>query len=260
MKRLLISAALIAAACTPQPAPAPTQPSALTTDAAGNRMEALNGVERACSEDGAWCVLNGETGVRVVFTAEGAEREIASFAAAPEEKREPWAFIVRQADGDTALVGLTSTQEQMYSGGGGAATFVTLYAVSATTPSGESARAVLTAPMSASLMIRACFDEEDTRARREACHDTYEFTGVLPLDLNNASGPARLLLTTEAQTAPGRRDRNTDSTQQPPLTEADLAPWRDETCSYRRAATFDATAGEYKFDQPLPPCTDYLEP
>lgn len=237
-----------------------TQPASLVrpalpmTDAAGNSMEALTQAEggsRWCSEDGAWCVeagaepriINGERSI--ALPAESAELAV-------------WPVIVRLAeDGeDAALVGLASTEHQMYSGGSADATQVALYAAPR---EGGEARHVLTLPVSGSASIRACFDAEDEEARKAACTDEYMFDTRVTLDSTNADGAPRIVLETAASTYPGRRSRQEDSTESPPLDDDDLVWAHDETCSYRRVFT-RGPDGAYAPDEPMPPCADYLEP
>lgn len=263
MKHLMIGAALFACACAPPAPPASAPEQEMSRDGAGNRLEALAGAERACTQDAAWCVVTDPAGTRVLFNANGAEREIATFASVEGEQRETWPFIVRQPGtegGESVLIGLQRTEHQMYSGGGASVTFVTLYALSSGTAIGALAAPVLTAPTSASVTIRACFSEADVAARRDACADEYNFAGEFSLDTENSIGPPRLVLTTVATSYPGRRSRTSDSTTEPPLEAADLVAVRDESCSYRRVASFDTTVNAYVFEQALPPCTDYLEP
>lgn len=264
MKCVVIATALLACACAP-PAPPPSAPAAaVETDGAGNRLEELDGAAgRFCTDDGAWCVMTDATSARVLFTENEAERDIASFPVVEGEQRETWPFIVREprADGgESVLIGLERTQQQMYSGGGASAKFVTLYALSSRTAIGALAPPVLTAPTAGGATIRACFSEADVAMRREACADEYGFAGVLSLDADNAIGPPRLVLTTVATTFPGPRSRRSDSTTEAPPQESDLVAVRDETCSYRRVASFDPTVNAYVFDQELPVCPDYLEP
>lgn len=251
MRSWVIALAALACACN-QPAPTSTEHTrdagALPmADRAGNRMEALvqDSSGRFCTGDGLWCVTddgaimhNGEEWARIALY----------------EADRVWPALVRQGGDDArALIGVTTTQTAMYSGGGGEAVQVTLYDVSA-----DGAAPVLSAPLSGQIAIRACFNEDDARARRQACQDQYEFDGRLTLDAGVDSGAPQLVLTTQATTYPGRRSRTGDASSEEPLQEADLQAARDERCSYRRVARRDN--GAYVWDAPLPPCNDYLEP
>lgn len=257
MKRMIIAAAALLCACTPTPAAKSEAPpaSAPLADAAGNRLEALtDSAGRWCTGDGVWCVAAVDE-VNVNVTR--GEQAAAGFAvdAAPDGGSWAiWPHIVRVGRNDESVfVGVTRTANQMYSGGGGSATTLTLYGISSGAPAD-----VLSAPLSGDVTIRACFGEEDMEARHGACHDEYAFAGALTLDETVAEGAPRFILTTEATTFPGRVSRNQDSTTAPPLQQSDLVRWRDDVCSYRRVAT--RQGGAYVWNEPLPPCSDYLEP
>jgi hypothetical protein len=264
MKRLMIAAiALLACACTPPAAentvdtaepslPAVTLPVA---DQAGNRMEALSQAsERWCTGDGVWCAVNDGAGVVVT---RGGQQAGSIAVGEPGENNswDAWPVIVRigRNDGE-ALLGVVFTTNQMYSGGGGQASQLILYSVS-----NGVVNEVTRMPLSASSDVRACFDEDDEKQRAGACHDQYTFVTRIGLDESVTEGAPRILLETAAGSFPGRVTRNADSLEAAPLTQADLVWAHDETCSYRRTYSQGAD-GLYSPDQPLPPCTDYLEP
>lgn len=264
MKRLMLIAVLAAVcACTPpaEEAPAAVEVPSLpgvtlpVADQAGNRMEALtqNG-ERWCTGDGVWCATKDGVGVQVT---RGGEPAGSLAVGEPGEGNawDVWPVIVRVGrNDDSALVGVAFTERQMYSGGGGEATQLYLYGVS-----GGAANEVVRIPLSASKMIRACFAEADQERRAGACNDEYAFVTRITLDEGVAEGAPRVMLETAAGAYPRAAALNTDSAEEPPLTEADLQWSRDETCSYRRTYTRGAD-GLYAPDQPLPACEDYLEP
>lgn len=251
MKRLFICIALLGA-CAQEPAevdagpPAELAPVSLpVADQAGNRMEALtqNGA-RWCTADNAWCVEADESGARAINGAA---------TIALSDPLDVWPNIIRNADG-SVVVGLIRSQSQMYSGGGGEASELLLHAVA--NGAAEEAGAL---PYHGALMIRACFDEESQRARREACQDQYDFATRISLNEAAASGPAQILLETAATTYPGQLSRNEDSADRGPLQASDLVTWVDTACSYRRTYIKGAD-GRYAPDQPLPDCSQYLEP
>lgn len=251
MKRVFVCIAFLGA-CAQDPAevdagpPAELAPVSLpVADQAGNRMEALtqNGA-RWCTADNAWCVETDEGGARVISGAT---------TIAMGEPLDVWPNIVRNADG-SVVVGLIRAQSQMYSGGGGEAGQLQLYTVA-----NGAAQEAGALPYHGSLMIRACFDEEDQRTRRDACHDEYNFATRISLNEGPDSGPAQLLLETAATTYPGRVSRNEDSSERPPLQASDLTRWVDPACSYRRTYIRGAD-GRYAPNEPLPDCSQYLEP
>ena len=264
MKRLMIAAmAVLAAACTPpaaETAPDTAEPSlsAVTlpvADQAGNRMEALSQTsERWCTGDGVWCTVND--GVGVVVMKGGAQvGSIAVGEPGDNNSWDAWPVIVRVGrDDDSAILGVVFTTNQMYSGGGGQASQLILYSVA-----NGVTNEVTRMPLAASSTVRACFDADDETQRAGACQDQYTFVTRIRLDETIAEGAPHILLETAAGSYPGRVTRNSDSLEAAPLTQADLVWTHDETCSYRRTYAPGAD-GLYAPDQPLPPCTDYLEP
>ena len=165
---------------------------ALQSDASS--LQALTRVDdRACTGDGAWCVglaqgvQDGEPVVRPVL-----RRGDASLAAPPADSEvesfQPWTGLIRLGDGG-ALAGVQVETRSMYSGGGGQATELRLYRLDAR---GDAASTpVLSLPIQGSLMIRACFSEEDMTQRAGACHDEYGFEGVLTVEAGGGRDPAR---------------------------------------------------------------------
>lgn len=250
MKRFSFALAVLAVACGQRDAEAPEAPVAeahVSFDAAGNRMTELQEHARGqCTIDGEWCIAIGDGAARVTHAGATVAIPVVDEATAGV-----WPRIV--LTGAAALIGVSNEVSTPYSGGGGRATHVTLYEIA-----DGAARPVLTFPLAGSIGIRACFDDEDVVARLEHCADEYSFTGALSLDAENSDPAPRLTLTTEATTFPGRRSRSEDSSVRPPLTDADLVRWRDQTCSYTRVA--QRVGDAYVWDAPLPACTDYLEP
>lgn len=260
MRAFLLAGLLALAACQETPAegnaaaPAQTTPPQLApvelpqSDAAGNRLEALSQLGDGgvyCAGAETWCVsqtsetsvsVSHETGAPIALSAEG----------------EMWRNII--VSPDSAIVGVIETETQNYSGGGGSAQHLVLFRIA-----GGSATELMRLPISGSIMIRACFSEEDMAARGDACHDQYEFVSRVRLDETVASGAPNIVLETAAATYPGRVTRGADSRERGALTAADLVWATDEMCSFRR--TYHATAsGPYVPDTELPACTDYLEP
>ncbi|WP_313013509.1 hypothetical protein [Brevundimonas sp.] len=234
---------------------------ALQSDASS--LQALTRVDdRACTGDGAWCVglaqgvQDGEPVVRPVL-----RRGDASLAAPPADSEvesfQPWTGLIRLGDGG-ALAGVQVETRSMYSGGGGQATELRLYRLDAR---GDAASTpVLSLPIQGSLMIRACFSEEDMTQRAGACHDEYGFEGVLTVEAGAGETLPVLTYATTATAYPRGASRSEDSLEKPPLKPADLITVRDPKCSFTRRFTFDAAAGEYRPDRKLPDCSDYTTP
>jgi hypothetical protein len=148
-----------------------------------------------------------------------------------------WPQIVTSTSGN-ALIGVELSRRSAYSGGGASVTTLTLVEVPA---NGGPLRPVAELPLLAGAMIRACFDERDTRRRSGVCHDEYEFEGTLQLGANRSGRPPDLLLTTSARTSPGRRSRFDENDG--PVRRGDPLTWRDPVCSYRRTFTYNASSG-----------------
>jgi len=141
MRKLLIAAALLACACTP-PNDGPSAPTAEpqlpgvtlpVVDRAGNRMEALTQTgARWCTSDSVWCI-------------EGANVTVSFMPGTPAialpGEGDIWPVVVRS--GESALVGLITTDSTPYSGGSGSAQHLTLYEVAS-----GAAREVLRMPYS----------------------------------------------------------------------------------------------------------------
>lgn len=257
MKVIVAVGVLLLAACGPQAetaAPAPSTPPALEavtlpqSDGAGNQLVALEQIGEGglyCAGAESWCVVSGDEGA-VSVTQDGG----ALIALPARGERWPNAIV----SADSAIIGVIETETQMYSGGGGSAAHLTLYRVS-----GGAATEVARLPYAAALDIRACFDEADVTQRADACSDQYNFVARLRLDETVSSGAPRLILETAAGTFPGRVTRGADSLEAPALTQADLAWWHDDVCSFRRTYSRSAQ-GPYVPDAELPACSDYLEP
>ncbi|MFT8243348.1 hypothetical protein [Roseomonas sp. BN140053] len=261
MFRLLFLSLLVAQAAVSGVAGAGTPP-------AGDRLVSLvprgAGGSEACTRDRRWCVVltQPEEGgaVRPALRARGAA------APAPQPPAEdpdggesqavwPNLFVL----GDCSfLAGVETRSSTGYSGGGGSATGLRLFRVAA----GGTAAAVpvLEVPLAASLTIRACFGERDMRRRRGACHDEYGFSASLGLVPGSAAGEPVLRYATEAWNFPRGVSRAGDSTAMRPLQQADLVRQRDARCSITRQFRFDAAAGAFRPDRPLPDCSDYTVP
>ncbi|EGF95384.1 Uncharacterised protein [Brevundimonas diminuta] len=216
----------------------------------------------ACTVDRRWCALieTDETQERQVLRLydglPGGRAPVASHLIESENSEGFWrpSAILRRAESDDVILGADMELQAMYSGGGGMSSYRTLVRF---TP-GAAPQEMLTVPMSGSLMIRACFGEEDMKQRAGACHDEYEFNAELKAE--GDAFPPRLTYASTATTFPGPVSRNEDSLAKPPLTPKDLVKAVDAECSVRRVFTFDPAANAYVPDAPLPDCGDYTVP
>ncbi len=231
MKSYLLSLALIIAA----PA-AVAQPVAPLTESSG----------RHCTGDGAWCVVPFEGGF--VADNRGALKPLPIEPHDGEELAVWPHAIVRE---DSVLLGVTRRISTMYSGGGASSSSLSLFEVG---NGGAPAQLVLEdAPWRGDVMIRACFGEQEMRARRGACHDEYRFSATY------APGPnGTLAYASVAESYPAGVRRTEDNTDRR-MTRRDLRWERDDACSVTRTLTGDAN-GVFQFDAPLPECTDYTVP
>jgi hypothetical protein len=220
-------------------------------EAEGPRLEACSAGRRWCAqllrqgESGPWRLKAGDRELLLpVRESDGIGGSEASM----------WPRIVTGTTG-SALIGVELSRRSVYSGGGASVTTLTLVEVPA---NGGPLRPVAELPLLAGAMIRACFDERDRRRRRGACEDEYGFEGTVQLGDKSSGRLPDLLLTTRAQTSPGRRSRFDENDG--PVRRGDPLTWRDPVCSYRRTFTYNSSSGRYQPDRPLPECRDYLEP
>ena len=235
---------------------------ALQSDLGG--LQTLTRVDdRACTGDGGWCVAlvggeqDGEPVVRPVLRRADDATAIAKPENSAVESFQPWTHLIRLSNGG-ALAGVQVETRSMYSGGGGQATELRLYRLDAR---GDAASTpVLSVPIQGSLMIRACFSEEDMTQRAGACHDEYGFEAVLTVEAEASEALPVLTYATTATAYPRGASRSEDSLEKPPLKPADLITVRDPKCSFTRRFTFDAAAGEYRPDRKMPDCSDYTTP
>ncbi|MDR2209533.1 MAG: hypothetical protein LBE22_11245 [Azoarcus sp.] len=178
----------------------------------------------------------------------------------PDDSVTLWSHVLRLAgDNGSILVGVMYKVSTMYSGGGGSATELHLFRLSWNEDTFR-AHQVLSVPISGSLMIRACFSEQDMSDRLGACHDEYSFSASIWLDQTVKSGFPRLVYQTDATGFPGKVSRDQDSTIMPPLREQDLVMAEDPHCTYKRTFRLENTTGVYVPDQPLPDCSNYTVP
>ncbi|MBR7918666.1 DUF1311 domain-containing protein [Burkholderia vietnamiensis] len=253
--------------------------STVYVDQAGNRLEALieENRGRSTAAEEKRCTVDKRLCVQVVH--EDADSppliQIDSWGANPSTYRLTlsdipdapqninvtlWPHVLRLVDDNgVILVGVMVNVSTAYSGGGGDASELRLFEVG-----GERStlheHEVLSVPIAGSLLIRACFTDQDARRRLGACHDDYQFTATLGLDQSVKSGFPRLIYQTRATSFPGKVSRNKDSLAGPPLRKRDLVTAVDQQCTYKRIFHFKADQSIYMPEHPLPDCSNYTVP
>lgn len=249
-------------------------PAPPSTDSAGNRLETFAARPDPTGDDALHCTPDRRWCAQISRDADSGASTLDVFAGEPgggpplltraldkteDENLGLWPRAIRLAGpGEAVMIGVEHRTSTSYSGGGGGATTLELIRLAASAPG--AARTVLSIPLSASLLIRACFDEKDQYRRRGACHDEYSFGTDVNLAPRTPDGTPRLVITTEATTFPAGSSRDGDSTTRGRLSPRDLVRARDPRCSYRRVMTLDPATGLYAPDTPLPDCEAYTVP
>ena len=219
---------------------------------------------KACTRDGIWCTIISGEQVSIVQASRGKHVERGRLPLPHDEdtrlESKPWNAIIRvklNGQPEYVLPGVVSTRFESYSGGGGSLTQLQLNEVG----SGKTGTPamVLKVPLASSFLVRACFTPEDEKHRRGACHDEYRFSATLTVVAKAAGNEVRLLYRTRADTFPGKRNRQDDSTQEAPLRKRDLYRAVDPACTVDRIIVMKQPAGKFVWNKPLPDCEDYLQ-
>lgn len=156
------------------------------------------------------------------------------------------------------LVGVIEQERAMYSGGGGSGGRLHLLRVGLA-PHAAGLVEVLDTVWDSSLMIRACFSEQDMKDRLGACHDEYSFTGALGAAASDGGELPALTLRTTATAYP-QTSRRTEDNSGAKLKKSDLTQWKDLECSYTRILHHNPATGRYEMDRPAPDCSVYTTP
>jgi hypothetical protein len=218
-----------------------------------------------CTADGRWCVLlvedddGGEQILPIIRAGDAAGPTPQPSVEEPfsNETYAVWPNLILLKDGGF-LAGVETRMSTAYSGGGGSSTGLRLFRIA---PDARAAATpILSVPINASLLIRACFGERDMEKRRGACHDEYSFAGKIGLAGEASAGLPILTYVTEARAFPRGVSRLGDSTTMVRLKKSDLVHQRDTECSFSRRFRFDAAAGTYTPETPLPDCAAYTVP
>jgi hypothetical protein len=163
------------------------------------------------------------------------------------------------ADARQYLMGIVVSYTTMYSGGGGNGSRLHLLRLDTTPSNTRIGDEVLDVVWDSSLMIRACFSEQDMKDRREACHDDYSFTGTLSAGPIEA-GELPVLAYGAVATAYPRGARRSGDNSGLRLKAGDLVHEKDPECSYDRTLRYNPATSRYEMDRPAPECSDYTTP
>lgn len=157
------------------------------------------------------------------------------------------------------LMGILVGMSTMYSGGGGNGSRLHLLRLDTTPSNARLGGEVLDIVWDSSLMIRACFSEQDMKNRLEACHDEYSFTGTLAAAAPDGGELPALTLRTAATAYP-QTSRRTEDNSNIKLKKSDLTHWKDPECSYTRLLHYNPATTRYEMDRPAPDCSVYTTP
>ncbi|HKX89067.1 MAG TPA: hypothetical protein VJM13_07650 [Sphingopyxis sp.] len=156
------------------------------------------------------------------------------------------------------LVGVIAEERAMYSGGGGSGGRLHLLQLGMA-PHAIGLREVFDVVWDSSLMIRACFSEQDMKDRLGACHDEYSFRGTLAAAPNDGGELPALTYRSFATAYPMTSRRTEDNSEQK-LKKSDLAQWSDPECSYTRTLRYNPATSRYEMDRAAPDCSVYTTP
>lgn len=156
------------------------------------------------------------------------------------------------------LVGVIAEERTMYSGGGGSGGRLHLLRLG-TAPHAAGLREVFDVVWDSSLMIRACFSEQDMKDRLGACHDEYGFKATLAAAANDGGELPALTFRSFATAYPATSRRTEDNSGYK-LKKSDLAQWSDPECSYTRTLRYNPATSRYEMDRAAPDCSVYTTP
>ncbi len=156
------------------------------------------------------------------------------------------------------LVGVIAEERAMYSGGGGSGGRLHLLQLGMG-PHATGLREVFDVVWDSSLLIRACFSEQDMKDRLGACHDEYSFKATLA-GAPNDGGELPALTYRSFATAYPQTSRRTEDNSGYKLKKSDLAQWSDPECSYTRTLHYNPATSRYEMDRAAPDCSVYTTP
>ncbi|OWQ92401.1 hypothetical protein [Sphingopyxis witflariensis] len=225
--------------------------------------------ERKCLPDKSLCLdVPGGSDGGLVLTAPnaGESEDLALPYSRDGQTLNLWPYLIAvpspdamASDSRQYLMGIVVSTSAMYSGGGGNGSRLHLLRLDTTPSNTQLGDEVLDVVWDSSLMIRACFSEQEMKDRREACHDDYNFTGALlagPVEV----GELPVLTYRAVATAFPRTARRSSDNSKLRLKAADLVHAKDSACSYERTLRYNPATSRYEMDRPAPDCSDYTTP
>lgn len=177
----------------------------------------------------------------------------------------------------SALIGIITHQSTMYSGGGGASDQLHLFRIRYEAGNVRLGDELAALTLRVSLLIRACFTEEDYNKSGEACHDDYQYNATLStvpkvahksapktaqksLQNGESSGDWPALYYQSIATAyPRRSRRSKDNSTNRNLRKSDLVHWKNTKCSYTRTLRYNPVTKQYTPTRPEPDCRVWTE-
>lgn len=252
------------------------QPAQTTADASSPIIDLTAGA------DGGWCLPDGDLCFRLsgdeggdaaplIVTAPNSGDKAPIALALPaglgdDSELTLWPHLVAvpavTAEDDRSLqylVGFVATQRAMYSGGGGSGSRLHLLRFAMAPNAVGFGGEVLNVDWDSNLLIRACFSERDAKDRLGACHDEYDYKGILAPAANDGGELPSLIYRSVATAFPQTARRGEDSSGTK-LTRGDLNPWRDTECSYERVLRYNPATLRYEMERPAPDCSAYTVP
>lgn len=229
---------------------------------------------RRCLPDNSLCLdvpaaqAGGAAGASLIVTSPSSDnRDTVALPFGADELAGLWPRLIVVPQGAEAenperrqyLVGVVTEERAMYSGGGGSGSRLHLLRLDRNADGVSLGAEVLDTVWDSSLMIRACFSEEDMKDRLGACHDEYSFTGALAAAGPDGGELPSLTLRTTATAYP-QTSRRTEDNSTVKLKKSDLAQWKDPECSYTRLLHYNPATARYEMDRPAPDCSVYTTP
>ncbi|MFC4254425.1 hypothetical protein GRI97_03240 [Altererythrobacter xixiisoli] len=205
---------------------------------------------------------DGEGPVRMRFEIEGQAHEIAlpiEIGAQDELSAWPMFISLPQAgqEAQSWLLGVQLQRRRGYSGGGASDNWLHLFRVDNPATDHGEARPVLSLPLAADKLIRACFSEADQVPRQNVCHDSYKFEALLHLDTSHRGDWPVLLYQSHAVAQPGLLAKQRQLPDRV-LTAEEAAEAQDAACSVNRSLRYDPQSLRYEIDMPGADCGDYF--